>query len=44
LLACTTVLVRAGVPSFVIAVEVPTDKAPEHWIFCGAALILQLNA
>jgi hypothetical protein len=30
--------------SFVIAVEVPTDKAPDHWIFCGAALILQLNA
>ena len=42
---------RAGVlsttgisSSFVIAVDVPTTRHPDYWVFCGAALVLQLNA
>jgi dynein heavy chain len=41
---------RAGVlsttgisSSFVIAVDMPTDRFPDFWVYCGAALVLQLN-
>ncbi|RYG52936.1 hypothetical protein EON66_09295, partial [archaeon] len=47
---CYKTTTRAGVlsttgisSSFVIAVDIPTDRAPEHWIYCAAALMLQLN-